>query len=115
MKHLSWDYKGYDDLKLGFEYKGIQNDWNATILGSINEAWGSVEEPCNIFISKKYLPIIESILIYDSETKSIGHRKFLPIDLETPKLYITKPYIMEFMGIEHNNYGSVVIKNYGNR
>jgi hypothetical protein len=112
MKHLAWDYRGYDDLNLGFKCGELQNDWNATLLGSINEAWGSPDESFNVFISKKFLPIIKSILFYNDETRSIGNKTFIPIEIETPKLYITKPYIKQFMAIDHGNYASVVIKNY---
>lgn len=114
MKHLSWNHKGYDDLGLDIKDGYImQRDWNATILGSINEAFGDNEHMCNVFVSRKYLPIFESILIYDNRTKTVGDRiKLIPIEFDTPKMYVTEGWMDTFVGLEHNNYGSVVIKNY---
>ena len=113
MKHGSWDYKGHEELGIEFTFDTAQTDWNATLLTAINRAYGDdFEKSKNVFIAKKFMPIIETICIYDPPTKTIGNTVFIPIDLETPKLYIVAPHIIQFMGIEHGDYASVVIKNY---
>lgn len=113
MKHLTWDYRGYDDLNLGFSSKELQSDWNTTIITKFNQAIGDgFEKPYTIFISRKYLPILESIIVYDSKSSTIFNKKVIPIDLDTPKVYLTKPFILQFTQLEHDNYGSVTIKNF---
>jgi len=113
MKHLSWNYKGYNDLGLNIvDSNDMQLDWNATILSAINEAFDGGDKPKNVFISRKYLPIFETIMFYNEDSKTIFNNKLIPIDIDTPKLYITESWLDVFVGLEHNNYGSVVIKNY---
>ena len=111
MKHISWNYKGYDDLNLGVEFPPIQDFWNATILAALNDAFGEVDVPKNVFVSRRYLPIFESMAPYDKDTKTIFNTRLIPLDIDTPKLYVTEIHVDLFMAIEHDNHGSVVITN----
>ena len=117
MKHLTWNYRGYDDLGLNFIYEPMQKDWNTTILGMMNEVFGEgFEEGMNIFVSERVIDeILKTIVAYDVHSKIIFNKKIIKLDFDTPKIYITKPEISSFTQIKHNNYGSITIKNFINK
>lgn len=113
MKHLNWDYKGYNDLNLKFETKSMQSDWNATILTKLNQAFGEeFENGYCVFISENYIDILESIGGYNNKNMTIFNKKIIPLEINTPKIYVTESHIDSFMLLKHYNYGSVTIKNY---
>ena len=111
MKHLIWNYRGYDDLGLNIIHDGMQKDWNVTILSKINEVTESTEEK-NIFVSEKYLHIFMDMMGFNEETMKIFNIKIIPLLVNTPKIYVTKPDIIDFSMLDYDNYGSVTIKNY---
>ena len=111
MKHLTWNYNGHNDLDLDFTYDDIQRDWNATILGVMNEAFGDTEG-YNIFCSQSILDIFREIIGYDEKTKTIFDRKLIVLLFDTPKIYITKSEVYDFSMIEYDNHASVTVKNY---
>lgn len=115
MRHITWDYKGYDDLNLGFEWKEVQTDWNATILTKFNIAFDSddFDDGMNLFASEKIIDgILKKIVVYDEETNTLFNRKIIKLDIDTPKIYVTRPEILSFTDIKHDNHGSVTVKNY---
>jgi hypothetical protein len=116
MKHIDWDYKGYNDLGLIVDDETyMQYDWNATLLTRMNMAFDDddFDKGMNIFASKKIIDeILSTIVAYDEETNSLFNKKIIPLDIDTPKIYITKPEVLSFTDITHHNHGSVTVKNY---
>jgi len=114
MKHIIWNYKGYNDLDLDFDHEDFQNDWNATILTKFNGAFGDgFEDGMNIFVSERIIDdILKKIVAYDEKTNSLFNKKVIKLDIDTPKIYVTKPEVLSFTDITNDNYGSVTVKNY---
>jgi len=114
MKHLTWGYKGYNDLKLDFQIPEMQHDWNATILTKFNGAFGDgFEDGMNLFVSEKIIDnILKTIVAYDKNSNTLFNKRVIKLDIDTPKIYVTNKNITDFTMIEHGNHGSVTIKNY---
>jgi hypothetical protein len=110
MKHLIWDYKGYNDLDLDFDVPGLQQDWNATLLTKLNMAFDG--DNYNIFCSQPIFDIFKDIFGYDDKDKTIFSKKIIVLTFTTPKIYVTKPEVYDFTMLQHDNHGSVTVKNY---
>lgn len=114
MKHLHWDYKGHSDLDIEINEHFLQSDWNTTLLTKLNGAFGYDDfgEGMNIFASEKVIDnLLKTIIAYDQKTNIIFNKKVIKLDLDTPKIYVTRNEIDDFTMLEHDNYGSVTIKN----
>ncbi len=110
MKHLTWDYHGYDDLKLDLDRDILQSDWNLTLYNHLCSASG--EDNFNVFCSESVLDIIEDNAGFDRQFMSLFGKRIRVLLFNTPKIYLTKPEITDFCMLEHDNHGSVTIKNY---
>ncbi len=111
MKHLTWDYFGYDDLKLDLGRDVLQDDWNATIVTKMGMAID--DDDYNIFCSEQIFDIFRTILGFDEETKTLFGQKVIVLLFDTPKIYITRKSLCDFAMLEHDNHASVTVKNYG--
>lgn len=112
MKHLIWDYNGWNDLKLDFQWESLQKDWNATIFNKICIAFPS-DENFNIFCSERVLEILKSSIAFNKKNNTLFGKKIYILGFDTPKIYVTSPEMTDFTMLQPNNHGSVTVKNYG--
>ena len=112
MKHLTWDFHGYDDLKLDLGRDILQSDWNLTIYNQLCSAAGI--DKFNIFCSESALDILEENAGFDRNSMSLFGKRIRVLLFNTPKIYVTKHELDDFSLLEHDNHGSVTIKNYPN-
>ena len=100
MKHLTWDFHGYDDLKLDLIYNQL-----CSAAGI---------DKFNIFCSESALDILEENAGFDRNSMSLFGKRIRVLLFNTPKIYVTKHELDDFSLLEHDNHGSVTIKNYPN-
>ena len=110
MKHLVWDYHGYDDLKLELDRDVLQDDWNLTLYNYLCSVID--EDSFNIFCSNQILDIIKDNAGFNQKSMSLFDNRIRLLLFTTPKIYVTPILITDFTMIDHDNYGSVTVKNY---
>ena len=110
MRHITWNYKGYNDLDLDFDVPGLQPDWNLTLYNTICRAIN--RDNFNIFCSEPILDILKENAGFDQKSMTIFGKKIGVLLFTTPKIYVTKPEIKDFTMLEHDNHCSVTVQNY---
>lgn len=121
MKHITWDYWGWRELKTINEFTdedifNFQKDWNSTLYTKINQAicveCECYREPHNIFISVRLIPILNDIVGFNINDLTVINRVFIPLNIITPRIYITKNGINDIREVKNNDFGSVLVLNY---
>ena len=106
MKHRTWNYLGWKTINEDLDLKITQNEWNCTLLTFLKNV---IEDDVkhNFLVSKR---IFEILRCNNDLYKDNNVNVFL-IDIDTPKIYITKKNDNCLSKLKHNNYNSVTVIN----
>lgn len=85
-KHqLTWDYLGYEKLECPKMFE-FQKDWNQTLITQMNQCSARIFKSSlrggatTVYVNSRVLPIIETFMYYNPETKMIAGRFNVVVD-----------------------------------